>query len=100
MCRSCGWRRRPATSRANAANDLAAAVKLEVDGDFAKALPIVSQPARQQGTLGAYAIYYKGFAELRLGRPADARLTFQMLRGTEPGRLPRRGGSAARSRMR
>jgi len=73
-----------ATSRANAASDLAAAVKLEVDGDFAKALPIVSQPARQQGTLGAYAIYYKGFAELRLSRPADARLTFQMLRGTDP----------------
>ena len=59
-------------------------MKLEVDGDFAKALPIVSQPALQQGTLGVYAIYYKGFAELRLGRPADARLTFQMLRGTEP----------------
>ena len=38
----------------------------------------------QQGALGAYAIYYKGFAELRLGRPADARLTFQMLRGTDP----------------
>jgi soluble lytic murein transglycosylase len=72
------------TSRAKVANDLAAAVKLEVDGDFAKALPIVSQPARQQGTLGAYAIYYKGFAELRLSRPADARLTFQMLRGTDP----------------
>jgi len=73
-----------APSRGKAANDLAAAVKLEVDGDFAKALPIVSQPAVQQGALGAYAIYYKGFAELRLGRPADARLTFQMLRGTEP----------------
>src|SRR4051812_801834 len=68
----------PATSasaRASGASGLAAAVQLEVDGDFAKALPIVSQPALQQGALGPYAIYYQGFAELRLGRPADARLT-------------------------
>jgi len=73
-----------AAARASAASGLASAVKLEVDGDFAKALPLVSQSSLQQGVLGAYAIYYKGFAELRLGRPADARLTFQMLRGTDP----------------
>ena len=71
-------------ARSAAANDLATAIKLEVDGEFAKALPILSQPALRQGTLGPYAVYYQGFAQLRLGRPADARLTFQSLRGMEP----------------
>src|SRR5439155_7310979 len=60
-------------------SEFAAAVKLEVDGDFAKALPVFSRPALQQGTLADYAIYYQGFAELRLGRAADARRTFQSL---------------------
>ncbi len=64
--------------------EFAAAVKLEVDGDFAKALPIFSRPAMQQGTLGDYAIYYQGLAELRLGRAADARRTFQMLQAKTP----------------
>ncbi len=60
------------------------AVKLEVDGDFARALPILSQDAVQQGTLGHYAEYYKGLAQLRLGRPADARHTFQALAAKPP----------------
>ena len=38
----------------------------------------------QDGTLGPYAIYYAGFAQLRLGRPSDARVTFQKLRALEP----------------
>jgi hypothetical protein len=65
-------------------NDLATAVQLEVDGNFARALPILAQPAVQHGTLGPYAQYYQGFAELRLGRPADARRTFQTLASTNP----------------
>ena len=48
-----------------AVTELAAAVKLEVDADFAKALPMLSKPALQQGALGSYAIYYQGLAELR-----------------------------------
>jgi soluble lytic murein transglycosylase len=67
-----------------AMNDLATAVKLEVDGNFARALPILTQPAVQQGTLGRYAKYYQGFAELRLGRAADARRTFQALAAANP----------------
>jgi soluble lytic murein transglycosylase len=67
-----------------ALNDLIAAVKLEVDSDFARALPILSGPAVQQGTLGYYAEYYKGLAELRLGRPAEARQTFQALLAKKP----------------
>ena len=55
-----------------------------MDGNFAKALPILSKPARQQGTLGDYAQYYQGFAELRLGRPAEARRTFQALAVENP----------------
>src|SRR3954471_15971231 len=38
------------------------AVKLEVDSNFARALPILSQPAVKQGTLGHYAQYYQGLA--------------------------------------
>ena len=64
--------------------DFTRAVKLEVDGDFARALPILSQDAVQQGTLGHYAEYYKGLAQLRLGRPADARHTFQALAAKPP----------------
>jgi peptidoglycan lytic transglycosylase len=70
--------------RTVAMNDLASAVKLEVDTNFAGALPILSQPAVQQGTLGGYAEYYQGLAELRVGRPSDARRTFQALRDKNP----------------
>jgi soluble lytic murein transglycosylase len=65
-------------------NDFTTAVKLEVDGNFAKALPILSQPSVQQGAPGHYAEYYQGLAELRLGRPADARRTFQKLGAGNP----------------
>ncbi|HEX7140627.1 MAG TPA: transglycosylase SLT domain-containing protein [Vicinamibacterales bacterium] len=59
-------------------------VKLEVDTNFAKALPIFSQKTLQQGPLGDYAVYYKGLAELRLGRPADAKRTFEALAAKSP----------------
>jgi soluble lytic murein transglycosylase len=70
--------------RSAAQIDFTTAVKLEVDGNFAKALPILTQPSIQQGTLGHYAEYYQGLAELRLGRPADARAIFQRLRARNP----------------
>src|SRR6188474_743479 len=59
--------------RTQAMTDFATAVKLEVDSDFARALPMLANPSLRQGTLGHYAMYYQGLAELRLGRPADAR---------------------------
>ena len=65
-------------------NEFVTAVKLEVDSNFAKALPILSQSAIQEGVLGHYATYYQGLAELRLGRPADARRTFQSLAAKHP----------------
>jgi soluble lytic murein transglycosylase len=72
------------SGRPAALNDFVAAVKLEVDGDFAKALPLLSTPAVQQGPLGHYAEYYKGLAELRLGRADEARRTFQSLTSKGP----------------
>src|SRR5262249_53119501 len=63
-------------ARTAAAADLLQAVKLEVDLNFAKALPLLSQPSLQQGPLADYAAYYRALAELRLGRTADARATF------------------------
>jgi soluble lytic murein transglycosylase len=62
----------------------AEAVKLEVDSNFAKAQPMLSQPALQQGALGDYAVYYQGLAELRLARAAEARRTFQALAARRP----------------
>src|SRR5947207_1894815 len=64
--------------------DFASAVKLEVDGDFARALPILAKPSVQQGPLGSYAEYYKGQAELRQGRAADALHTFEALASKQP----------------
>ena len=73
-----------AASRGPAIAEFTQAVKLEVDNNFARALPILTQPALQQGTLGHYAEYYQGLAELRLGRPAEARRTFQALAARPP----------------
>ena len=64
--------------------DFVAGVKLEVDSNFARALPVFMQPALRQGTLGHYSEYYQGLAELRLGRAADARKTFQALAEKKP----------------
>jgi soluble lytic murein transglycosylase len=79
------WMVPPRTSgRPAGLAELATAVKLEVDADFARALPILSTPAVQQSPLGPYAEYYKGLAELRLGRTNDAKRTFQALASKEP----------------
>jgi peptidoglycan lytic transglycosylase len=67
------------TVRTPAMTTLASAVKLELDSNFARALPLLSDSTVGQGTLGAYATYYRGLAELRLARTADARRTFQSL---------------------
>jgi soluble lytic murein transglycosylase len=75
---------RARTPRTATASEFANAVKLEVDGDFAKALPIFSKDSLQEGPLGHYAEYYKGLAELRLSRVADARRTFQALSSKQP----------------
>ena len=75
---------RAGVARTAAQTDFVAGVKLEVDSNFARALPIFLQPALRQGTLGHYAQYYQGLAELRLGRAADARQTFRALADANP----------------
>jgi soluble lytic murein transglycosylase len=70
--------------RPGAHPDFLTAVKLEVDENFAKALPMLSAPAVQQGPLGHYAEYYKGLAELRLGRSEEARRSFRALAAKAP----------------
>lgn len=76
----------PATRGARTAEqrDFAAAVKLEVDADFARALPILSAPSLQQGPLASYVEYYQGLGQLRLGRATEARRTFQSLASKRP----------------
>ena len=67
-----------------AMNEFSKGVKLEVESDFARALPVFAQPALQQGPLGPSAQDYKGLAELRLGRAGDARQTFRAIAGQQP----------------
>jgi soluble lytic murein transglycosylase len=71
-------------TRTPAQNEFITAVKLEVDGNFAKALPLFLQPAMRQGPLAHYAEYYTGLAQLRLGRLDEARRSFQALQSKEP----------------
>jgi soluble lytic murein transglycosylase len=66
--------------RTAAQANLATAIKMEADGSHAKALALLTNPATTQpAPLASYVEYYKGLAELRLGRTADARATFQAL---------------------
>ena len=69
----------PRAPRSPALVDFVSGVKLEVAGNFSKALGTFSQPPVQAGTLGDYAVYYKGLAQMRLGRTNDARVTFHAL---------------------
>jgi len=82
--RASSTRASTAAGRTEPSAQFAEAVKLEVESNFARALPILSQPSVQQGALGDYALYYQGLAELRLGRAADARRTFQSLQAKRP----------------
>ena len=72
------------TTRTPALTLFASGVKLEVDGQYAKALPIFSQPLLRDHVLGEYVQYYKGLAELSVGRTTDARSTFQALTASGP----------------
>jgi soluble lytic murein transglycosylase len=73
--------RLPTAAQAN----LAAAVRFENDGNHAKALALLISPAaKPEGPLAAYVEYYKGVAQLHLGRAAEARATFRALRVTSP----------------
>jgi soluble lytic murein transglycosylase len=53
-------------------------------GDYAAALPLVSQPALASTELREYAAYYAAAAQLRLSRSAEARAQFHALRERKP----------------
>jgi soluble lytic murein transglycosylase len=73
------------TVRTAAQANLATAVKFENEGNHSKALALLTNAAtRQEGPLAAYVDFYKGLAELHLGRAADARSTFRALRARTP----------------
>jgi soluble lytic murein transglycosylase len=72
-------------SRTTAQANLAAAMKFETEGNHTRALNLLTSPAtKQDGPLAAYADFYKGLAQLHLGRVADARATFQALQAARP----------------
>jgi len=52
--------------------------------DYAGALGLLGRPALAATPLAGYATYYVGLAELRMGRVADARRTFESLREKKP----------------
>src|SRR5207237_1803294 len=69
-----------ARTRTAAQANLATAVKFENDGNHAKALALLTNPAtRQEGPLAVYAEFYRGLALMHLGRAADARGSFQAI---------------------
>jgi peptidoglycan lytic transglycosylase len=53
-------------------------------GDYAGALPLVSQSSLASTELRDYAAYYAAAAQLRLSRSADARVLFHALRERKP----------------
>ena len=61
----------------DAANEMAA-------GNYDSALTLASRPALASSALADYASYYKGLAQLRLSRAADARDTFDALAERKP----------------
>lgn len=71
-------------SRSSAAASLSNAARLTADGDYTRALSLVSQPLSQDVLLRGYAAYYAGLAQLRLHRANDALRSFRELQATKP----------------
>ena len=71
-------------ARSTALASMGSAAKLAADGEYGKALGLVSQPAAKDGPLGQYAAYYAGLAQLSLKRPADALKSFRDLQEQKP----------------
>lgn len=59
--------------------EFAAAMALADEESFDSALPLLTRPSVRQGVLREYAIYMAALADLRLGRPAEARTALQDL---------------------
>ena len=65
-------------------SSLNSAARLAADGDYSRALSLVSQPTAKDGPLGQYATYYAGLAQLRLKRASEALKSFRSLQGEKP----------------
>jgi soluble lytic murein transglycosylase len=73
------------TSRASTLHEaLAEAARAIEAKEYERALGLAGRPALATGALAEYALYYKGTAQLRLTRAADARETFDTLRKRNP----------------
>jgi soluble lytic murein transglycosylase len=75
---------RTSSARSGAVTSLNNASKLAADGEYSRALSLVSQPAAKEGPLGQYAAYYAGVAQLRLARANDALKSFKALGAEKP----------------
>jgi soluble lytic murein transglycosylase len=62
-----------------ASRRLAQGAQLIANGDFAAGLPLVSSPEQTDPQLANYATYYKGVAQIGLGRYDEAMLTLSLL---------------------
>ncbi|MEQ1909677.1 MAG: lytic transglycosylase domain-containing protein [Vicinamibacterales bacterium] len=71
-------------ARTAAAASVSSAAKLTADGEFTKALTLVSQSSVRDGVLAPYAAYVAGIAQLRLQRASDALASFRMLQAQKP----------------
>ena len=71
-------------ARTTAATAVSTAAKLTTDGEFTKALTLVSPPSVREGVLGPYAVYVTGIAQLRLKRASDALTSFRTLQAQKP----------------
>src|SRR4051812_22044770 len=76
--------RAASASRSSAAASLSNAARLTADGDYSRALSLVSQPLAQDVLLRGYAAYYAGMAELRLHRANEALRSFRDLQASKP----------------
>jgi len=75
---------RGAAVRTSGISSLSSAARLAADGDYSRALSLVSQSTAKEGPLAQYAIYYAGVAQLKLKRPADALKSFRSLQAVKP----------------
>jgi soluble lytic murein transglycosylase len=70
--------------RPSVAAEIATAIRLLGEARADAAFGILSRSELEAGPLEDYVAYYRGVAELDLGRPADALRTFQRLQAEEP----------------
>jgi soluble lytic murein transglycosylase len=64
--------------------ELSAAMRQVAQGEYARALPVLSRPSAHEGLLGPYAMYDMAVSLLNLGRPEEARRAFRTIQAQRP----------------